>query len=190
MECESNPDLFMRRTYLPMLTRVRQRVADLIGAETDEVVIVPGATYGMNIILRELDWDEGDVILACKLTQHGVLRNGRSPCPEEWSHIACIPEKTVTKEALTQPDDTTYGAVAQTVKYLADRNPGLSIESIHVDFPCAHSAIIQRTEEALKALNRNADSNHPSAALTKGEGGVKNKRVKALIIDQIASQPG
>jgi hypothetical protein len=32
----------------------------------DEVVIVPGATHGMNNILREIDWAEGDIILACK----------------------------------------------------------------------------------------------------------------------------
>lgn len=55
----------MKKSYLPHLHRARQRVADLIGADMGEVVIVPGATHGVNNILREIEWAEGDIILSC-----------------------------------------------------------------------------------------------------------------------------
>jgi hypothetical protein len=64
-ECESMPDNFMKRIYLPHLIQARQGVAGIIGAGVEEVVIVPGATHGMNTILREIVWEDGDIIVAC-----------------------------------------------------------------------------------------------------------------------------
>jgi len=58
----------------------------LLGCETDEVVFVPNATTGVNIVLRNLKFEEGDVILyfstiypACEKTvmsleEMGVVR--------------------------------------------------------------------------------------------------------------------
>ena len=62
-EIEANPDRFMRSTYIPILRDVRARVAKLIGAEADECVIVPNATHGVNTVLRNFDWNEGDIIV-------------------------------------------------------------------------------------------------------------------------------
>ena len=38
-------------------------MAKLIGAETDEVVLVPNATHALNVVLRNFEWREGDVIV-------------------------------------------------------------------------------------------------------------------------------
>lgn len=43
-ECESSPDIFIRRTYLPLLTEVRTSIASMIKADVDDVVMVPNAT--------------------------------------------------------------------------------------------------------------------------------------------------
>ncbi|KAI0706789.1 hypothetical protein C8Q72DRAFT_757542, partial [Fomitopsis betulina] len=51
---EQNPDKFHR---------TRQRVADLVGAKHDELVLVPDATHGINTVLRNFEWKEGDVIV-------------------------------------------------------------------------------------------------------------------------------
>jgi kynureninase len=66
-EIEAFPDLFMRRNWLPKLNDVRSKVADLIGANQDEVVIVPNATHGVNNIVTQINWQEGDVAILCKL---------------------------------------------------------------------------------------------------------------------------
>lgn len=63
--CEQRPDLFYRFTYVPILARARERVAKLIGAETDEVVVVPNATHGINTVIYNLDWKEGDILVNC-----------------------------------------------------------------------------------------------------------------------------
>lgn len=44
---------------------LRQTVAKLIGAELDEVVLVPNATHALNTVLRNFEWREGDVIVGC-----------------------------------------------------------------------------------------------------------------------------
>lgn len=62
-EIEANPDRFMRISYSPLLNDIRKRVAQLLGADTDECVIVPNATHGLNTILRNLDWKKEDVII-------------------------------------------------------------------------------------------------------------------------------
>ncbi|KAI5119107.1 hypothetical protein M0805_007855 [Coniferiporia weirii] len=73
-EIEANPDRYMRITYKPLLVTVRSRVAQLIGAETDECVIVPNATHGVNTVLRNLDWSKDDVIVQTKVTFPSVSR--------------------------------------------------------------------------------------------------------------------
>ena len=53
----------MRFTYTPRLGVARGEVAKLIGAETDECVLVPNATSGVNIVLRNLLWEPCDTIV-------------------------------------------------------------------------------------------------------------------------------
>ncbi|KAI5119002.1 hypothetical protein M0805_004412 [Coniferiporia weirii] len=73
-EIEANPDRYMRTTYKPLLDTVRSQLAQLIGAETDECVIVPNATHGVNTVLRNLDWSKDDVIVETKVTYPAVAR--------------------------------------------------------------------------------------------------------------------
>ena len=65
LRIESNPDLFHRIEYAPLLTDARKQVAELIGAETDEVVFVMNASMGVTTVLRNFEWEEGDIIFAC-----------------------------------------------------------------------------------------------------------------------------
>ncbi|GBE88395.1 Hercynylcysteine sulfoxide lyase [Sparassis crispa] len=74
MLAERNPDKFHRVTYMPMLKEARGRVANLIGAELDEVVLVPNATHGINTVLRNFEWKESDVMLGASTTYGAVSR--------------------------------------------------------------------------------------------------------------------
>ena len=62
-EVESNPDKFIRVNCINYLTRVRERVAKLIGAETDECVIVNNTSHGIATVLRNLIFNEGDILV-------------------------------------------------------------------------------------------------------------------------------
>ena len=62
-EIEANPDRYMRSTFMPLLVAVRTRVADLIGAQADECVLVPNTTHCVNTVLRNLEWHEDDIIV-------------------------------------------------------------------------------------------------------------------------------
>ncbi|KAI0784243.1 PLP-dependent transferase [Abortiporus biennis] len=148
---EKNPDRFHRITYLPLLDESRALVADLIGADIDEVALVPNATHGVNTVLRNFEWREGDVIIQAS---------------------------------------TTYGAVARTSQYLADRSeqPRPDIKTIPYTFPLTHTEII----DSFKATIREVKQSYPNSEFTdipgKSPAGGKNKIV--AVIDGIVSNPG
>jgi len=62
-EVEGNPDKFMRLTYEPLWNRCVERIANLIGADVDECVLVPNTSHGVDTVLRNIDWKKGDVII-------------------------------------------------------------------------------------------------------------------------------
>lgn len=62
-ETEARPDTFIRFTYPKLLREARDVVAPLLGADTDEVVFVPNALTAVNTVLRNLMYQDGDVIL-------------------------------------------------------------------------------------------------------------------------------
>ena len=65
-QCESTPDPFIRYTYPKLLDESRAAVAKVINAPVDGVVFVPNATTGVNTVLRNIVWNEGDEILYFK----------------------------------------------------------------------------------------------------------------------------
>ncbi|OBZ72541.1 hypothetical protein A0H81_07972 [Grifola frondosa] len=89
---ERNPDKFHRVTYMPMLQESRKRVAELVGAEHDEIVLVPNATHGLNTVLRNFEWKQGDVIIGASTTYGAISRTiqyladrSEQPRPEAYS---------------------------------------------------------------------------------------------------------
>ena len=62
-ECEARPDSYIRYTYPKALDVSREAVAKLVNAPVDTCVFVPNATTGVNTVLRNLVYAEGDVIL-------------------------------------------------------------------------------------------------------------------------------
>ena len=66
--CSPSPGMSLSRAYLSWCAHTdvwlcRAAVAKLIGAETDEVVLVPNASHAYNVVLRNFEWREGDVII-------------------------------------------------------------------------------------------------------------------------------
>ena len=57
------PDVFMTYKLPEFLDESRKAIAPLLGVPADEVVFVPNATTGVNTVLRNLKFEEGDVIV-------------------------------------------------------------------------------------------------------------------------------
>lgn len=53
----------MRLDMAGQLGSVRRRLASMVGAGPDEIVIVPSALHGVDTVLRNFEWNEGDVII-------------------------------------------------------------------------------------------------------------------------------
>ncbi|KAJ6520397.1 PLP-dependent transferase [Mycena sanguinolenta] len=73
VEAETNPDRWMRFTYSPRLTVARERIASLIGAKTEECVLVPNASHAMSTVLRNIEWQKDDIIVVSNSTYGSVV---------------------------------------------------------------------------------------------------------------------
>jgi isopenicillin-N epimerase len=65
-EIERNPvdALSLYRRFPDAIQRVRDRLAAYVGARADDLILVPNATTGVNIVARSLDLRPGDEIVA------------------------------------------------------------------------------------------------------------------------------
>jgi isopenicillin-N epimerase len=54
-QMETNPVAFMLYEYQPLLERSRAALAEFVGADTEGLVFVPNATFGVNSVLRSLE---------------------------------------------------------------------------------------------------------------------------------------
>ncbi|KAH7087317.1 pyridoxal phosphate-dependent transferase [Paraphoma chrysanthemicola] len=60
---EASPDRYIRYEYPRLLDQSREVMADFLGVPHDEVVYVANATTGVNVILRNLRFEPGDLIV-------------------------------------------------------------------------------------------------------------------------------
>lgn len=75
---EAKPDTFLRYTYPKLLSESRAAIAPLIGAHKDEVVFVPNATTGVNTVLRNIQFGDGDVALHFNTMYRSCLKTLQS----------------------------------------------------------------------------------------------------------------
>ncbi|GLB41511.1 putative aminotransferase class-V [Lyophyllum shimeji] len=108
---ESNPDLFMRISLQPQLIDVRRRLAQLIGADVDEVVLVPNASMGVNTVLRNFEWETGDTLIGFNVTYGSVSKTIRN--------IGDVLPHPTTKEFVVNFPTTHAEIVANFKEFLA-----------------------------------------------------------------------
>jgi isopenicillin-N epimerase len=76
---EQQPVLFLGREFADLQLSARQKLGEFLGAEAGDLVYIPNATYGVNIIAHSLDLHPGDEILT---TDHEY-----GACENTWEFI-------------------------------------------------------------------------------------------------------
>ncbi|KAJ3865500.1 PLP-dependent transferase [Lentinula novae-zelandiae] len=72
---EENTDFYYRIGFIPPLIGVREQLAQLVGAsDVDELVMVPNASTGLGVVLRNFLWQCGDTIIRCNTTYATVYK--------------------------------------------------------------------------------------------------------------------
>jgi isopenicillin-N epimerase len=64
LRLENQPVLFLGREYDRLLFDSRSKLGGFLNAEAEDIVYIPNATYGVNIIARSLQLEPGDEILS------------------------------------------------------------------------------------------------------------------------------
>lgn len=79
-ELEAEPVEFLGRRLDGLLAEARARLGAYIGADADDVVFVPNATHGMNIVARSLELQPDDEVLGTDHEYGAVERTWRFVC--------------------------------------------------------------------------------------------------------------
>lgn len=110
LAAERRPDHFLRYEYPALLDASRTALATLLHAPSDEIVLVPNATTGINTVLRSLRFDAGDAIVYYSFIYGACERTVEYVC-------ATTPARAVRIE-LTFPceDDDVVAALENAVK--------------------------------------------------------------------------
>ena len=84
-ELESEPVDFLHpdRTLAERLATARARLAGFLGADRDEIVFVPNATNGLNIVARSLGLEPGDEVLTTDHEYGAMDRMWRFLCAKQ-----------------------------------------------------------------------------------------------------------
>src|SRR5690348_14515484 len=64
LKLEQQPVEFLGRQINELLATARERLGSYLGTQADNLVYVPNATYGVNIVARSLELQPGDEVLA------------------------------------------------------------------------------------------------------------------------------
>ncbi|KAF4611875.1 hypothetical protein D9613_003575 [Agrocybe pediades] len=73
-EIEARPDHFLRLKLYPSLAEVRKQLASFLNVKLNELVFTTNASLGLNVALRNFEWEEGDIIFAFSTTYDSISR--------------------------------------------------------------------------------------------------------------------
>ncbi len=85
-ELERNPVEFLGRRSAGLLHNARERLAALLGARAADLVFVPNATTGVNIVARSLQLQPGDEVLATDHEYGACDATWQRACQEAGAH--------------------------------------------------------------------------------------------------------
>lgn len=102
-EMERNPVEWLGRRSDDLMRTARSRVADLVGADRDDLVFFPNPTTAVNMVVRSLDLGPGDTIVMTNL-EYGAM-------DRTWDRLAAECGATVVRAAIDLPVTTAADVV-------------------------------------------------------------------------------
>lgn len=107
LEMERNPVSFLGRRSAALLLQARTALANVMDATPDDLVFVPNATTGVNIVLRSMALQPGDEVLTTDLEYGACEAALRLVCAATGATIrrVAIPLPYLPEQALTHLTD-------------------------------------------------------------------------------------
>ena len=102
---EEQPVLFLGREYADLQYSARQKLGAFLGAEADDLVYIPNATYGVNIVAHSLAIQPGDEILT---TDHEY-----GACDNTWEFICRKTGGNYIHQPISLPIDSVEACIDQ-----------------------------------------------------------------------------
>ncbi len=90
-QMERNPVEFLGRRSAALLRTAREQLAGFVGAQADDLVFVPNATTGVNIVARSLDLRPGDDVLGTTLEYGACDATWDFTCAQQQAHYRRAP---------------------------------------------------------------------------------------------------
>ncbi|HOX25737.1 MAG TPA: aminotransferase class V-fold PLP-dependent enzyme [Candidatus Krumholzibacteria bacterium] len=92
-ELERNPVAFLAedREFPERMRAARQALADVLGARRDDLVFVPNATFGVNLVARSLPLGRGDEVLVTDHAYGAVDRTWQFVCERRGARLVRAP---------------------------------------------------------------------------------------------------
>lgn len=94
-ELEQQPVAFLGRRWFELLPEVRRSLSAYVNCPTEDLVLVPNATYGVNVVARSLALQPGDEILT---TSHEY-----GTCDRTWRFMARRTGATYVRQPISLP---------------------------------------------------------------------------------------
>jgi isopenicillin-N epimerase len=113
-ELESEPVEFLSRRLPDLLAEARTSVAEYVGTSPNNLVFVPNATHGMNIIARSLELAPGDEVLGTDHEYGAVERTWRFVCERQGARYRTQPIPLLMTSAEAIIEELWRGVTEQT----------------------------------------------------------------------------
>ncbi len=113
-ELALQPVEFLARRLHDLLATARAALATYVGTEADNLVFVPNATHGMNIVARSLHLEPGDEVLGTSHEYGAVERTWRFLCGQAGAHYRSQPIALPVTDAETLLEQLWAGVTERT----------------------------------------------------------------------------
>ncbi len=102
LELERQPVEFLGRRFRNLLQQARQALAEFVGSPTDDLVYVPNATTGLNIVARSVELGAGDEVLGTDHEYGAIDRTWQFVCARRGARYlrARVPSPVQSKEQI------------------------------------------------------------------------------------------
>ena len=142
-ELERNPVAFLAedREFPARMRAARQELAAFLGAGRDDLVYVPNATYGINVVARSLRLEPEDEVL---VTDHAYGAVDRT-----WTFVCARRRARLVRARIDLPVESTHQVVEDVWSRVTDRTRVLCVD--HVTSP---TALILPVRELVRRARR------------------------------------